>query len=238
MVDHREAPLRAVDRLPADPPGVDGVGLAIDRSPAGIDVASVGHSVRRRAVVEEVHDAGDGVDPQGGGDVLPPVVEDVLAGSERSAVRAYVGADRADRSALVDDESALCVVERVLAPAAIAGGEEVLVAIEDVNARRPRSDDVEAVVRPAIGEVTCVEVRPDRRILGVRTILEPVRALVVAREEVEVVIDVGPTRALVEVPRLPVQIGESVGRIADGVVEADLLTASGDHPGGFEPGAA
>jgi hypothetical protein len=74
-----------------------------------------------------------------GRDVLAALVEDVLALGERAAVRPDVRADRAYRAALVDDERALAGVEGVLGARAVAGGEEILVAVEDVDPGGPWS---------------------------------------------------------------------------------------------------
>ena len=171
-------------------PGAERLRDAVDRDAGRVLVVRVLHARRGRAVVEEVHDPGDRVHPQEGADVLTPVVEDVLALRVRTAVRADVRADRADRAVLVDDERAFRVVERVLAATAVARREQVLVAVEDVDAARAGRGDLDGVRHPAVTEVVLVVGRRDRRVLGVRTVLELVRRLVVTRRELELVVDV------------------------------------------------
>ena len=139
---HDQRSLRAGHHLPLESPEGYAVRTAVDRDPQGVEVVVVGHARGGRAIIEEVHDAGNRVDAQERTDVLAALVKHVLALGERPTVGADVGAERPHRTAFVDDERALAVGKRVLAAGADAWCEESLVPVEDVDAGRPACHDV------------------------------------------------------------------------------------------------
>ena len=222
-----QATLRPVDGLPRQRAGGDRVRDPVDRDAARVAVVAVGHPARRRAVVEEVHDARDRVDPQERRDDLAPLVEDVQPLGEGAAVGPHVPAQRPHRPALVDGEGALRRRERVLAAPAVPRREQVLVTVEDVGARRPARTHGDRVVDPAVGEVARVRVRRHRRVLGVGALLQAVGRLVVARLQPEAVGHVAAPGRRVKSTGLAEEVDIGRRGLAEAVGDLHLVPAAG-----------